>query len=703
MPIIENATTLGIGVFADSLQTTTPAIIHCAKSVLSGLGHPSDPPEDVYNQIIEILNDGIAAISQDITSLESKHNTDVKGLQNQINNIVIEASGSGDVTAEVAQARVGADGTNHGTLKERIDVEINALNEDLSELEDLSYIANRAFSQTANYFIIGVTETEPGYFAAASANNIIKDNNFKILKVRVKPNTKYTATHQRHFMIFTDRDGNWLGGAGQKDTDLYNYTFETPENTYYACLVVPKGENLYAYMVVEGETMPETYIKGEVLLKNSVNTRDAFAIYNTNGSPKITYDIGTYTLIIPQASVYYKGCGIPVTKQTLKVNELAPSSFHAWVIRFDYANNTYIVELWNTNAKSIYPIIGYIYDNRVYILGVEEKHITYYNNGKLVISSYNSAIIGISDSFQVVYDSINKTLTIPLGFLIADGVSYPRQQNITIDVSSATSTDGACKLWVKLSDNSYFATYWNTAPNSASRCIGYIYNNNVVIYGVKDSSIKKITKTVLFFGDSITAGVHATTPYHYYFSRWGLNYKCLNYGVGSTGYVLTATGSVVSGEGVEGQGHVITAEGNNSIIQVMQGVSDIERCVIAAGTNDWAANVSIDTFRTKVQETLDYALQNTSTGCIFVITPIKRTNYNQNNSVGHKLHDYSEVIIEECESRGIAYCDGFDVSLNPMNKQSNAKFMGDGIHPNNNGQKKIARCCFNKFLESMCG
>lgn len=121
IPVIDNATTLGIGVFAGSLKTTTPAIINCTKSVLSGLGCPSDPPEDVYNQIIEILNEGIAETSSDITALKQKHNTDILSLQNQIDNIVIEASESGDVAAEVVQARVSIDGTNHDTLKGRVD------------------------------------------------------------------------------------------------------------------------------------------------------------------------------------------------------------------------------------------------------------------------------------------------------------------------------------------------------------------------------------------------------------------------------------------------------------------------------------------------------------------------------------------------------------------------------------------------------
>lgn len=44
-----------VGVFAGDLHTTTPAIIPCELSILCGAGAPEDPPEDVYNQIMELL------------------------------------------------------------------------------------------------------------------------------------------------------------------------------------------------------------------------------------------------------------------------------------------------------------------------------------------------------------------------------------------------------------------------------------------------------------------------------------------------------------------------------------------------------------------------------------------------------------------------------------------------------------------------
>lgn len=56
VPVISNTNTILCGVFAGDLHTTTPALIQAQKSILCGAGSPADPPEDVYNQIMELLN-----------------------------------------------------------------------------------------------------------------------------------------------------------------------------------------------------------------------------------------------------------------------------------------------------------------------------------------------------------------------------------------------------------------------------------------------------------------------------------------------------------------------------------------------------------------------------------------------------------------------------------------------------------------------
>ena len=55
IPIISDTNDISIGVYAGNLHTTTPALVLCEKSILGGSGFPADPPDDVYNQIMELI------------------------------------------------------------------------------------------------------------------------------------------------------------------------------------------------------------------------------------------------------------------------------------------------------------------------------------------------------------------------------------------------------------------------------------------------------------------------------------------------------------------------------------------------------------------------------------------------------------------------------------------------------------------------
>ena len=55
IPVIQDARSLYVGVYAGDLHTTTPACISCVPSILCGNGIPADPTPDVYAQIMELL------------------------------------------------------------------------------------------------------------------------------------------------------------------------------------------------------------------------------------------------------------------------------------------------------------------------------------------------------------------------------------------------------------------------------------------------------------------------------------------------------------------------------------------------------------------------------------------------------------------------------------------------------------------------
>lgn len=57
MPVISHSLVIQIGVFAGNLHTTTPAQISARKSILCDAGTPVAPTEDVYSQIMALLEE----------------------------------------------------------------------------------------------------------------------------------------------------------------------------------------------------------------------------------------------------------------------------------------------------------------------------------------------------------------------------------------------------------------------------------------------------------------------------------------------------------------------------------------------------------------------------------------------------------------------------------------------------------------------
>lgn len=105
MPIIENTHLIRVGVFAGNLCTTTPAIINTKKSILCGMPTPSEPPQDVYNSIMKLLNE----LKEQQGTIFTPDETLI--LQDGVLSVntadVVEADNSLPVTSAAVQATVG--------------------------------------------------------------------------------------------------------------------------------------------------------------------------------------------------------------------------------------------------------------------------------------------------------------------------------------------------------------------------------------------------------------------------------------------------------------------------------------------------------------------------------------------------------------------------------------------------------------------
>lgn len=99
VPVITNASVCAVGVYAGDLQTTTPALIGCDKSILCGGGLPADPTPDVYAQIMALLNGGGsvpgAGVTIDPTLTQSGQAADAKAV--------------GDAVSKLSKAKLDAD------------------------------------------------------------------------------------------------------------------------------------------------------------------------------------------------------------------------------------------------------------------------------------------------------------------------------------------------------------------------------------------------------------------------------------------------------------------------------------------------------------------------------------------------------------------------------------------------------------------
>lgn len=610
---------------------------------------------------------------------------------NRIDQIIALPEGSTTLDAELIDMRIGADGKNYSSAGDAVRSQLVSLKDNVEDSFE------SIIKTTSNLYIDGYTQKENGYLGSADATELTPSSNYICLKIKVKPNTNYTATHVRHYMGYFAADGTKLGWAGGNGKDFYNYNFATPPNTAYAWIVVPSDENLKAFMIVEGSSMPTDYIEGNIFLQDWIKvTNTATPILNLQSGASVTYDVVARTIHIPNCTVMFNNKALPFLSVTLDLTSVTTEN-NCWTLLYDYSTGKINIVKW----KAVYtnPVIGIVYNNKLFIHGLLESQIKL-ENAPVTIPYNPTAYVVLNDNQYVTYNYNTKVLTIPSpSFTVINNSGVGRSTTYNLDLTNIL-VSGACLLW-QGSDGIYASDWRGSKQNKGNdNFIGWIYKTNVFIAGVPESRIIVKSDECCFFGDSITAGVNTTKCYHMYFSEMGSGVISKNYGIGGIGYIKTYTGASVTGNGVEGIGTSVQQTGSNTILDVMKTVSSIKKCVIFGGTNDWGSHQPLDTFREAVGNTLDYALSKSV--YILVITPIARAEYKtKTNNVGKTLADYSTVIKEECEKRGIHCIDGFSIPLNPDNLNYKNTFIPDGLHPNADGHRMIARKLYNDYLVSM--
>jgi len=421
-------------------------------------------------------------------------------------------------------------------------------------------------------------------------------------------------------------------------------------------------------------------------------------------SNEIVWDQTACTIAFPNNSAFTapNGKHIALTAQTITYD----NSVVAYMLTINMSTGVIsLQDFLKTFADTDLISIGLLYRCKLTIFGAEGI-IIIKNPIKYPYVSYPSGmqtqftddikigIVGTADDYLINsklwfwVDWNNHEIFFPQGFISFGWQSNAlKTQTVTISADDDGTYNIAYKLYCDALNQTVYACEWDTInKNNNDLLIGYIWGTHLYLFGVSQDQIfvKDSTREVYFFGDSITAGVGTTYPY---FTHMLNICQPKNYGIGSIGYVQTTTDNVCVGQGDENSGTYQTESGNNTVLDVMKAHSDFTRCSIAAGTNDWSASINIDTFRTAVENTLDYALSITPK--VSVLLPVRRTGDTNKNSAGYTLKDYSEIIKTACEERSIVYTDGWNVGLNPNNALNKSTFFSDTVHPNNAGHYRM--------------
>ena len=209
-----------------------------------------------------------------------------------------------------------------------------------------------------------------------------------------------------------------------------------------------------------------------------------------------------------------------------------------------------------------------------------------------------------------------------------------------------------------------------------------------------------------FLGDSITEGVGASSPDAVYHSvlkeRCGLA-EALNYGISGT---RIARQKKTYMEAI--------AWDRDFISRIPEIREDVDAIVVFGGTNDYDHgdaylgsfdDRSVYTFYGALHVLLETLIKKFPDKTIIYMTPLHRSDERDHTSVkvykGHKLCEYVSAIKEVCAYYSVPVLDLYATAgMNPCIPEQSELYFADGLHPNDNGYRRIAER-LEAFLRSL--
>lgn len=225
--------------------------------------------------------------------------------------------------------------------------------------------------------------------------------------------------------------------------------------------------------------------------------------------------------------------------------------------------------------------------------------------------------------------------------------------------------DGSWKAWKELGG----------VPQDANLLSLDYYNGDAV--NKKEIGVIDSTKTLLIFGDSITAGSTDTS--------W-------------TSHFQTMTGCTIINNAVAGSTYGESTS-NLWISTQIAGVTeqqwaDADLVILSAGTNDGLHNTPDTEIKEKVQSAIDTIRTHTNAPIIF-ITPIRRNTPSYSENL--KLPYIGGIIANVAVSNQCNVVCGFNFPLSPQTLGVITNLTRDGLHPNAVGANAYARALIGRI------
>ena len=285
IPRISGVQYMEIGVFAGDLITSTPVIIPCKRSILSGEGSPEPPKEDVYNEIIEVVEgaigradeaysfaESVSGTASEARSLASEANTRTIVTDQRVSELTRLPSGSTSGDAELADIRVGADGKTYTNAGSAVRGQVGDLAREAVELGEMNRYNVLSLLPFTNETKNGVTATRnrDGSFtfkgkatADALFNLLIHDTDAPPF---IKAGDVITLNHSSKGVQLVwwnyDSTPSYISG-GVNSENVINYRMVLPQNMRRAIIrfKVPNGvtvdETVHPYAIKENRLHTE--------------------------------------------------------------------------------------------------------------------------------------------------------------------------------------------------------------------------------------------------------------------------------------------------------------------------------------------------------------------------------------------------------------------------------------------------------------